>query len=97
MSPEDFISQLKYRFIEIHKGCREHETVVQQSFLCGCFYCISTFYPTEIKDWDSYTYEGEERTAACPKCGIDAVIPSSENYEINDELLEAMRLFYFNR
>lgn len=97
MSPEEFISQLNYNFKQIHDGCRDHEMAVQQSFICGCFYCVSTFYPTEIKDWTSYSYEGNERTAACPKCGIDAVLPSSKDYEINDELLEAMRLFYFVR
>ena len=95
MSPEEFISQLNYNFKQIHANCRGHETAVQESFICGCFYCLSTFYPTEITDWTSYTHDGCERTAACPKCGIDAVLPTSKHYEINDELLEAMNKFFF--
>ena len=95
MRPEEFISQLNYNFKQIHDECRFHEKAVQSSFLCGCFYCISTFYPTEIKDWHKDSQGVRERTAICPKCGIDSVLPTSELYEINDDLLKAMKIFYF--
>lgn len=96
MSPEDFISLLNYNFNQIHSECKDHETAIERSFLCGCFYCKRTFYPTEITDWLDDAREGYERTAECPKCGIDAVLPTSEHYEINNELLEAMYYYYFS-
>ena len=36
---------------------------------CGCYYCLCTFDVTEIEDW----CDGE-KTAICPKCGIDSVV-----------------------
>ena len=86
-------------YINIHNECRRNETAVKNSWFCGCFYCISTFHPTEIVDWyDEHDHNPRsvaERTASCPKCGIDSVLPRKEYYEITDELLEGMHKLYF--
>ncbi len=87
-------------YINIHKECYRNETAVQNSWFCGCFFCISTFHPTEIEDWtDERDFNPDsvaERTAICPECGIDSVLPRKEYYEITDELLEGMHKLYFS-
>lgn len=36
----------------------------------GCFYCCKVYKPKLIKEWcDS------QKTAICPKCAIDSVVP----------------------
>ena len=83
----------------IHSECRHNEMAVQDSWFCGCFYCISTFHPTEVVDWlDEREYNPNstaERTAVCPRCCIDSVLPRKEYYEITDELLENMHAIFF--
>jgi hypothetical protein len=39
---------------------------------CGCYYCITVFRTSEIREW---TDNGE--TAICPYCGVDAVVPNA--------------------
>lgn len=45
-----------------------HRTEMENSSLCGCFYCLATFTSTEIIEWIDEPNGGE--TAICPKCGI---------------------------
>ena len=50
--------------------CVNHHALVTQSRRCGCFYCGSIFDPKEIRKWADHG-----RTALCPRCGVDAVLP----------------------
>ena len=34
-----------------HKHCKKHKEEILSSAICGCFYCLATFPPTEIVDW----------------------------------------------
>ncbi len=45
----------------------------------GCYYCLNTFEVKKIKEW---TDNG--KTALCPFCGVDAVIPD----EIDKKILQ---------
>ena len=56
---------------------------------CGCFFCLKLFDPAGITDWMN------EETARCPFCGVDAVIPESFDYELDDSLLLAMKEYWF--
>jgi hypothetical protein len=67
-----------------------HRAAVEASEVCGCFYCLKTFAPSEISEWVD---RGE--TALCPKCGIDAVIGSKSGYPMTREFLKAMNSFWF--
>ncbi len=86
-------------YYKVHKECSYNEKAVMDSWFCGCFYCISTFAPDEIVDWlderDFNPSSDSERTALCPKCCIDSVLPRKDYYEITDELLEGMHALYF--
>ena len=80
-------------FDKIHKKSSSHEKDIKNSKICGCFYCISIFTPDKIKEW--WEEKSSGKTAVCPKCGIDAVIPDDTEYEITVELLEKMKKEYF--
>lgn len=36
---------------------------------CGCFYCQAVFSGDEVRNWVD-----DDRTALCPRCGIDSVL-----------------------
>lgn len=76
---------------EAHKLSSDHKKDVVASKLCGCFYCVSTFDPSFIKEW----IDGGQ-TALCPKCGIDSVLPESTSYVLDVEFLSDMYGHWFN-
>jgi len=50
---------------------------ILQSGVCGCYECLETFPPEEIKEWDEdHGKPKRENTAICPYCGLDSVIGS---------------------
>lgn len=77
--------------IKAHKLCTNHKIAVNKSELCGCFYCVKTFKPQEIKEWID-----KEQTALCPFCHIDSVLPENQGYEINHSFLKEMNDYWFN-
>ncbi|WP_321992642.1 cytoplasmic protein [Marispirochaeta aestuarii] len=78
---------------EIHKKSSSHEQDIKNSKICGCFYCLNIFSPEEIDEW--WDEKSGSKTATCPKCGIDAILPDSIGHEITEELLEEMKKKYF--
>ncbi|MCR5090956.1 MAG: cytoplasmic protein [Oscillospiraceae bacterium] len=56
---------------------------------CGCFFCLKLFDPVKITGWL------REETAVCPYCSVDAVIPESYEYDLDDSLLLAMKEYWF--
>jgi hypothetical protein len=73
-----------------HKLSWRHRKAIESSTLCGCFYCLSTFAPTEITEWT----DGEQ-TALCPRCWIDSVLGSASDVSLTTEFLSAMRKRWF--
>ena len=68
----------------------------------GCFYCEAMFAPSEIVDWvdgpqleTGSTTDGV--TALCPRCGIDAVLPSAAPISVTAEVLAAMHCHWFEK
>jgi hypothetical protein len=86
----------------IHKFCDHHRDLLTRSEKAGCFYCGAIFDPGEIIDWiDGPQVEtgGTEGgvTALCPRCGIDAVLPSAAPIPLNDDVLAEMHRHWFER
>lgn len=76
-----------------HKRSSNHRTEVEDSTVCGCFYCQETFGPGEIEQW----LEDEGGTAFCPRCSIDSVIGSESGYPVTDAaFLQAMHKRWFS-
>jgi hypothetical protein len=76
--------------ITAHKHSIGHRAELEASDICGCFYCLSTFAPTEIREWID-----EGQTALCPNCPVDAVIGSASGYPITPEFLKRMHEHWF--
>ena len=83
-------SQADYR--RAHKHCIENRSEIEASTLCGCFYCMSIYPPSEIVDWID---DRESMTADCPRCGIDAVIGSASGFPITSEFLNRRNAHWF--
>jgi len=54
---------------------------------CACYHCLETFPSAEVVEWAD-----KDRTAVCPRCGIDAVIPRRV---ASDRLLRHMQAYWF--
>ncbi len=76
-----------------HDASANHEDVLGRSDVCGCFYCLKTFPPSEIGEWVEEPSGG--RTAVCPHCGIDSVLSSASGFPLTQEVLEAMCEHWF--
>lgn len=81
----------KKQLKDAHKFCANHKDALQKDKICGCFYCLQIFSPTEIIEWLKDT----KGTAICPYCGIDSVIGEHSGYPITKEFLLEMNKYWF--
>ena len=84
----------------IHRFSSQHRALLAHSERAGCFYCEAEFAPSEITDWsDGPQVETGDLddgvTALCPRCGIDAVLPSAAPIRWDATLLAEMRAHWF--
>lgn len=84
----------------IHQFSSRNRDLLSRSEQAGCFYCQSLFDPAEITDWvdgpqlvTGDTADGV--TALCPRCGIDAVLPSAA-VSLSKEMLAEMNAHWFS-
>ena len=76
--------------IKYTKFSMENKSLLENSDQCGCFYCQKIYHPSEIKEWCD-----EGKTAICPHCGIDSVLPDIGPVNISSKLLKELNEFYF--
>ena len=86
----------------VHRFCTTNRELLARSDQAGCFYCQAIFDAGEIEDWvDGPQVETGELadgvTALCPRCGIDAVLPSAAPLKLDASLLAAMHEYWFER
>lgn len=62
-----------------HKESFKNRAQLEKAKVCGCFYCGNIFPVVKVKEWVD-----NKKTALCPKCGIDAVVPFFE--EMDEDL-----------
>jgi hypothetical protein len=75
-----------------HKASFGNEEAVLQSVNCGCFYCCEIYKASEVHEFVSV-----ERSAACPRCLVDAVLPDQSGYPLHPVFLKMMRMYWFGR
>ena len=78
-------------YITAHQFCTNNRKQMEQSSICGCFYCGKIFDPLEIQEW----IPEKAGTAICPYCNIDSIIGESTGFPITEEFLEEMRQYWF--
>ncbi|WP_454885791.1 hypothetical protein [Sphingomonas oryzagri] len=87
--------------VEAHRHCVCHRDELSASEVCGCFYCLAVYPPSEISEWHEeiagdLSQRPDPWTALCPKCGIDAVIGNESNFPVSDpDFLTAMHGRWF--
>ena len=74
-----------------HRYCTANEDLLSESSVCGCFYCLKIFEPREIKFWIK---DRDGRTATCPYCSIDSVLPGNR-VDLSEEFLKQMHERWF--
>jgi hypothetical protein len=82
----DYNAQLKMA----HDRSANNRAEIEASGLCGCFYCLHVFPPSDIEEW---TDRGA--TPFCPKCGIDSVLGDKSGFPITPEFLGDMNRHWF--
>ena len=79
-----------------HKFSSNHKPELEKDRLCGCFYCLRIYSPSEIKEWlveeTAIDWRG---TAIYPFCDVDSVIGESSGYPITREFMEEMHQVWF--
>lgn len=75
-----------------HKYCICNERNLADSTKCGCFSCHKIYKPEEITNW---VYDKKGRTAICPYCGIDSVLPGNV-VELSEEYLRKMNKIWLS-
>lgn len=81
----------------IHHHCGWHEAEILSSERCGCFDCLSLFPPSAITEWIDESADGPRgpgKTAVCPHCGMDTVLPQHTAYTLSPALLTQMQRHY---
>lgn len=61
--------------------------------MCGCIFCCRTYSASDVVDWCNE--QDENRTALCPCCGIDSVIPDASGWSLDEEFLKEMKHWWF--
>jgi len=67
--------------------CGHRPTKFDLAKRCGCFRCVRFFKPDQIC-WD-------DGIAECPYCGIDAVLPETEDYILTPGMLMELSIKQF--
>ena len=78
-----------------HDHSGNHRSEIEESKICGCFFCCVTFGSAEIQDWVDKNVEGIGQTALCPKCGIDSVIGDKSGFNLSKDFLSQMNEYWF--
>lgn len=80
-----------YNLKEIHELSLGNKDLISISNNVGCFYCLKIFPKNDIMEW-----VGQEKTALCPHCSIDSLLPDSAVC-LSEELLTEMKKRWFER
>jgi len=81
-------------FIRAHRKLFNNRDEIRASSLCGCFFCLATFAPPEVVDWEDQK-GGTSATALCPRGGIDSVIGSASGFPVTEGFLKEMNEYFF--
>jgi hypothetical protein len=73
-----------------HAESSLHKETLLKSRWVGCFYCEKIYRPNEVIKWVD-----DGKTAICPFCGIDSVIPATPE-RFDSDFFEQMEKIYFH-
>lgn len=79
-----------------HQYSSNHRKQVVDSEVCGCFYCLKVYPPSEIVEWVDEDENEVGQTALCPYCGIDSVIGSASGVSLDKQFFTEMYKIWFS-
>lgn len=75
--------------VDLHKLSINNHEELNKVKTAVCFSCVTEFSTKKIQKW-----EDAGKTAICPNCKIDSVIPKTE--QTTTEILNEMKKFWFD-
>lgn len=78
---------------DAHKACFKNWRMLKKSKLCGCFCCLRVYAASEVGDW--CVERDRRRTALCPYCAVDSVIPDASGWPLDADFLKKMKCWWF--
>lgn len=81
---------------KLHKYCRFNRDLIEKSNKCYCFYCKSTLDAKDLLK-PTVQYINGGKSAICPKCGIDSILPDAIDEKITKEIIDDMYERFFER
>ncbi len=78
---------------DAHKACFKNWRILKKSKTCGCFYCLRVYAASEVGDW--CVERDRRRTALCPYCAVDSVIPDASGWPLDADFLKKMKCWWF--
>lgn len=85
---------MKYDYKKIFESTWQNIDILKEKEFCGCWWCTSTFKSGEITKWEGkckFDPLGQSKSACCPHCGMVAVIPENDSFELTSEFLGSIR------
>lgn len=86
-------SRIPKKFREAHTATFKNWRFLRKSKMCGCIYCCRVYPTSEVVDWCNE--RDRRRTALCPYCGIDSVIPDASGWPLDEKFLNKMKYLWF--
>lgn len=68
----------------------KNREMVEKSGQCGCYYCCKIYDAKLV--WE---YVDDDKTALCPMCYIDSVLPDACGVKLEKKVLEKLREKWF--
>lgn len=75
---------------ELHTYSSNNFKLIQNSNFCHCFHCLKKFEAKEVM-----SYIDDNKTALCPYCDIDAVIPDVIDHQLDGITIREMNEYWF--
>ncbi|MBQ2726111.1 MAG: cytoplasmic protein [Clostridia bacterium] len=79
-----------FDILHAHHFSKDNRQFIENSVNCGCFYCGRIFPGSEITQW----IDGG-KTARCPHCSVDSLLPEDCGHPVTDEFLKQMNEYWF--
>lgn len=89
-SPDNVEGRVNAALESEHANSLNNYGAILRSVAVGCFHCLRVMRPSDVREW---LQDKSGRTAACPFCGIDSLIPNME-LKTAGLLLELQREYF---
>lgn len=69
-----------------------NEDKIKKAKMAACYYCCEVYSVNEVTE-----FLEDEKTAFCPKCGVDSVLPDNAGYDFDQQTLIELHNYWFEK